>query len=280
MTIPFERKCVSAPTSSGRSFSGVNRYPLVLMLEPLFRCNLACVGCGKIDYPDPILNQRLVGQGMPRRGRRVRCAGRRDSRRRTADPQGDRRDRRRHRRAQEVRVRCAPMRCSSRRSCTCSSRRPYLFFFGPSGRADRITTTGRCRRKAYSTGAVKAIKAARQGLHASTSTRRSSIRASPEDIARFPRQVTRDRRQRDRSSPGYAYERAPDQEHFLSRRKTKELFRRVFELGKGKNGSFIHSSLYLDFLAGNQEYHCTPWGMPTRKSSAGRSHATCSAKAT
>jgi hopanoid biosynthesis associated radical SAM protein HpnH len=65
-------------------------------------------------------------------------------------------------------------------------------------------------------------------------------------------------------SPGYAYERAPDQEHFLNRRKTKELFRKVFALGKGKKWSFMHSGLFLDFLAGNQEYHCTPWGMPTR----------------
>src|SRR5260370_13977085 len=65
-------------------------------------------------------------------------------------------------------------------------------------------------------------------------------------------------------SPGYAYERAPDQEHFLSRRKTKELFRKVFSLGKGKKWRFMHSSLYLDFLTGNQTYHCTPWGMPTR----------------
>ena len=65
-------------------------------------------------------------------------------------------------------------------------------------------------------------------------------------------------------SPGYAYERAPDQEHFLNRRKTKELFRRVFALGKGKKWKFMHSGLFLDFLAGNREYHCTPWGMPTR----------------
>ena len=65
-------------------------------------------------------------------------------------------------------------------------------------------------------------------------------------------------------SPGYAYERAPDQEHFLSRRKTKELFRKVFALGKGKNWNLTHSSMFLDFLAGNQEFHCTPWGMPTR----------------
>jgi hopanoid biosynthesis associated radical SAM protein HpnH len=65
-------------------------------------------------------------------------------------------------------------------------------------------------------------------------------------------------------SPGYAYERAPDQEHFLNRKKTKELFRDVFARGKGKKWNFMHSGLFLDFLAGNQEYHCTPWGMPAR----------------
>ena len=65
-------------------------------------------------------------------------------------------------------------------------------------------------------------------------------------------------------SPGYAYERAPDQAHFLNRRKTKELFRNVFALGKGKKWNFMHSGMFLDFLAGNQEFHCTPWGMPTR----------------
>jgi hopanoid biosynthesis associated radical SAM protein HpnH len=65
-------------------------------------------------------------------------------------------------------------------------------------------------------------------------------------------------------SPGYAYERAPDQEHFLNRKKTKELFRSIFSLGEGKKWKLNHSSLYLDFLAGNQQYHCTPWGNPTR----------------
>jgi hopanoid biosynthesis associated radical SAM protein HpnH len=65
-------------------------------------------------------------------------------------------------------------------------------------------------------------------------------------------------------SPGYAYERAPDQEHFLNRTKTKQLFRDVFALGKGKKWNFMHSGLFLDFLAGNQEFECTPWGMPAR----------------
>jgi len=66
-------------------------------------------------------------------------------------------------------------------------------------------------------------------------------------------------------SPGYAYERAPDQQHFLNRDKTKQLFRDIFRRGRsGKNWSFSQSSLFLDFLAGNQRYHCTPWGNPTR----------------
>src|SRR4051794_9404404 len=88
--------------------------------------------------------------------------------------------------------------------------------------------------------------------------------ADPERIARFFDAVTDMGIDGITVSPGYAYERAPDQEHFLNRRKTKELFRKVFALGKGKNWKFMHSSLFLDFLAGNQEHHCTPWGMPTR----------------
>ncbi len=65
-------------------------------------------------------------------------------------------------------------------------------------------------------------------------------------------------------SPGYAYERAPDQEHFLNRRKSKQLFRDIFARGRGKKWKFNQSSLFLDFLAGNQSYVCTPWGKPTR----------------
>jgi hypothetical protein len=65
-------------------------------------------------------------------------------------------------------------------------------------------------------------------------------------------------------SPGYAYERAPDQEHFLNRSQTKTLFRDLFRYGKGKKWRISQSSLFLDFLAGNQDYRCTPWSNPTR----------------
>src|SRR3954451_1937264 len=66
-------------------------------------------------------------------------------------------------------------------------------------------------------------------------------------------------------SPGYAYERAPDQAHFLTRTRTKELFRDIFRRGRGARAwSFSQSGLFLDFLAGNRDYRCTPWGNPTR----------------
>jgi hypothetical protein len=65
-------------------------------------------------------------------------------------------------------------------------------------------------------------------------------------------------------SPGYAYERAPDQQHFLNRGRTKQLFRDIFRQRGESKWAFSQSSLFLDFLAGNQRYHCTPWGNPTR----------------
>jgi hopanoid biosynthesis associated radical SAM protein HpnH len=66
------------------------------------------------------------------------------------------------------------------------------------------------------------------------------------------------------TSPGYAYERAPDQAHFLTRQKTKQLFRDILKQGQGKGWKFTQSPLFMNFLAGNENYKCTPWGKPTR----------------
>jgi hopanoid biosynthesis associated radical SAM protein HpnH len=89
--------------------------------------------------------------------------------------------------------------------------------------------------------------------------------ADPESVAAFFDSVTEMGVDAITVSPGYAYERAPDQQHFLNRTATKELFRDVFRRGQGgKRWAFNQSGLFLDFLAGNQTYHCTPWGNPTR----------------
>ncbi|HSZ11873.1 MAG TPA: adenosyl-hopene transferase HpnH, partial [Rhizomicrobium sp.] len=89
--------------------------------------------------------------------------------------------------------------------------------------------------------------------------------AEPERVADFFDEMKRIGLDGITVSPGYAYERAPDQQHFLNREKTKQLFRGILSRGKGgKAWPFTQSAMFLDFLAGNRTYHCTPWGNPTR----------------
>jgi MoaA/NifB/PqqE/SkfB family radical SAM enzyme len=217
--------------------AGRQRYPLVLMLEPLFRCNLSCFGCGKIDYPDAILNKRLSVQecldavdecGAPM----------------VAIPGGEPLI---HKEIGEI-VKGIVARKKFVSLCTNAlllekklhlfEPSPYLFFSVHLDGIKQHHDKSVCMEGGYEK-AVDAIKAAKaQGFTVNVNC--TIFDGHPaEDIA-----------------------------NFLNRRKTKELFRQVFALGKannkGKNWNLTHSSMFLDFLAGNQEFHCTPWGMPTR----------------
>jgi hopanoid biosynthesis associated radical SAM protein HpnH len=240
---------------------GVKRYPLVLMLEPLFRCNLACAGCGKIDYPDPILNRRLSVKecldavdecGAPM----------------VAIPGGEPLI---HREIGEI-VKGIVARKKFVSLCTNAlllekklhlfEPSPYLFFSVHLDGLRKHHDKSVCQEGVFDR-AVSAIKAAKaRGFTVNVNATIFDGHAA-EDIAAFL-DFAKELGVGVSISPGYAYERAPDQAHFLQRRKTKELFRKVFALGKGKRWKFMHSGLFLDFLAGNQTYHCTPWGMPTR----------------
>jgi hopanoid biosynthesis associated radical SAM protein HpnH len=241
--------------------SGRKRYPLVLMLEPLFRCNLACVGCGKIDYPDAILNKRLSVQ---------ECLDAVDEcdAPMVAIPGGEPLI---HKEIGEI-VKGIVARNKFVSLCTNAlllekklhlfEPSPYLFFSvhldGLKVHHDKSV----CMEGGYEK-AVSAIKAAKAKGFAVNVNCTIFDGHPAEDIAKFL-DLTAELGVGVSISPGYAYERAPDQQHFLARRKTKELFRKVFALGKGKNWNLTHSGMFLDFLAGNQEFHCTPWGMPTR----------------
>lgn len=121
-----------------------------------------------------------------------------------------------------------------------------------------------CQKGTYDR-AVAAIKAAKdRGFRVSINCTFFND-ADPERVARFFDSVMEMGVEGITVSPGYAYERAPDQQHFLNRTATKNLFREVFKRGNGgKNWRFNQSTMFLDFLAGNQEYHCTPWGNPCR----------------
>ena len=241
--------------------AGRKRYPLVLMLEPLFRCNLACFGCGKIDYPDAILNKRLSVQecldavdecGAPM----------------VAIPGGEPLI---HKEIGEI-VKGIVARKKFVSLCTNAlllekklhlfEPSPYLFFSvhldGLKAHHDKSVCLEGVFDKAIS--AITAAKAKGFAVNVNCTI----FDGHPaEDIAKFL-DLTQELGVGVSISPGYAYERAPDQQHFLARRKTKELFRKVFALGKGKKWNLTHSGMFLDFLAGNQEFHCTPWGMPTR----------------
>jgi hopanoid biosynthesis associated radical SAM protein HpnH len=249
-----------------RHLRGVQRYPLVLMLEPLFRCNLACAGCGKIDYPDPILNQRLSVEeclqavdecGAPV----VVIAG--------GEPLL-------HREIDQI-VTAILARKKYVYLCTNAlllEKKIDLFtpnrFFAwtvhlDGDREDHDRSV--CQEGVYDR-AVEAIRLAKSRGFRVNINATLFDNADPERIGNFFDAASEMGIDGITVSPGYAYERAPDQAHFLNRRRTKELFREIFKRDpKGHGGrrwSFNQSRLFLDFLAGNQSYRCTPWGNPTR----------------
>src|SRR5579863_5128489 len=244
-------------------FSGVKRYPLVLMLEPLFRCNLACAGCGKIDYPDEILNQRLsvaeCMQAIDECGAPVvSIAG--------GEPLL-------HRELPEI-VRGFLARRKIVIVCTnalllakkIEQYKPHRDFnWSVHLDGDRqMHDQSVCQEGVYDR-AVEAIRLAKsKGFRVSINCTLFNT-ADAERVARFLDEVTALGLDGITVSPGYAYERAPDQEHFLNREKTRQLFRGILSRGRGgKKWPFTQSAMFLDFLAGNQTYHCTPWGNPTR----------------
>jgi hopanoid biosynthesis associated radical SAM protein HpnH len=239
------------------------RYPLVLMLEPLFRCNLACAGCGKIDYPKEILDRRLSVDeclhavdecGAPV----VSIAG--------GEPLL-------HKEIAEIVEGIIARRkfvylCTNallmKKRLARFTPSPY-FVWSVHLDGDRVMhDKSVCEHGVYDR-AVEAIRDAKaRGFRVNINCTLFND-ADPERVAAFFDSVEGLGVGAITVSPGYAYERAPDQEHFLTRTRTKQLFRDVFRRGRGGRAwSFSQSSLFLDFLAGNQQYHCTPWGNPTR----------------
>jgi hopanoid biosynthesis associated radical SAM protein HpnH len=246
-----------------KHLSGQKRYPLALMLEPLFRCNLACSGCGKIDYPDDILNQRLslkecLNSVDECNAPVVSIAG--------GEPLL-------HKEMPEI-VQGIIARRKFVYLCTnallmekkLDQYKPSPFFIwsvhldGDRQMHDRSV----CQEGVYDR-AVAAIRLAKdRGFRVNINCTLFND-AQPERVAEFFDTVKAMGVDGITVSPGYAYERAPDQQHFLTRGRTKQLFRNILKLGDGgRKWAFSQSSLFLDFLAGNQTYHCTPWGNPAR----------------
>jgi hopanoid biosynthesis associated radical SAM protein HpnH len=263
MAIPLLQKALVGAYILRKHLSGQQRYPLALMLEPLFRCNLACAGCGKIDYPDEILNQRLsvddcLGAVDECGAPVVSIAG--------GEPLL-------HKDMPEI-VRGIVARRRFAYLCTnallmekkLDQYRPSPFFIwsvhldGDRQAHDRSV----CQAGVYDRAVAAIARAKAQGFRVNINCTLFND-ADAAHVARFFDSVKVLGVDGITVSPGYAYERAPEQQHFLNRAATKQLFRDILRRGDGgRRWAFSQSSLFLDFLAGNQTYRCTPWGNPAR----------------
>ena len=260
MGVPVSQMWTVAQYVLGQRLRGIKRYPLVLMLEPLFRCNLACAGCGKIQYPGDILKQNLTPEqcfaavdecGAPI----VSIPGGEP----LLHPQMD-----------EI-VRGLVARKKYVYLCTNAillekhlhkyEPTKYLSLSvhldGPQQEHDEAV----CREGIYDI-AISAIKAAiAKGFRVTTNTTLFN-NAQPERLREMFDTLTEIGVEGMMISPGYQYEKAPDQEHFLIREQTESLFRRLLHKAK-PSWVFNQSPVFLEFLRGNYELECTPWGNPT-----------------
>ena len=262
MGIPLIQKIKVAKYILEQKIKGNKKYPLVLMLEPLFRCNLACAGCGKIDYPDEILNKRMslkeCLEAVDECGAPI-----------VSIPGGEPLV---HTEIGEIVegiidkgkfVYLCTNAILLEKKLDLFKPSQYLTFSIHLDGLKKEHDHSVCREGVYDQ-VIQAIKVAKQKGFRVNVNCTLFHQMTPDRTAKFFDFVTELGIDGITVSPGYAYERAPDQTNFLKRKKTKKLFRDIFKLGKGKKWVFSQSSLFLDFLAGNQNYKCTPWGNPTR----------------
>src|SRR2546423_2890538 len=260
MPVPISQMWTVATYVLKQKLRGQKRYPFVLMLEPLFRCNLACAGCGKIQYPAHILKTELSPEecfkaveecGTPM----VSIPG--------GEPLM-------HPQIEEI---VAGLVERKKYIYLCTNAlllKEKLDLFKPSKYLSfSVHVDGQrehhdfsvCREGGYDL-AVEGIKAAlERGFRVTTNTTLfdgadpNSVRAHFDELMDLGVESMM-------LSPGYSYDKAPDQKHFLGRARTRKLFRAILSNRK-KTWRFNQSPLFLEFLMGHQQYACTPWGMPT-----------------
>jgi len=246
----------------GKKLRRVEKFPLILELEPLFQCNLACEGCGKIQHPEHELRRRMpveqaVAAVLECGAPMVSIAG--------GEPLI-------HPEIDEI-VRQLVARKKFVYLCTNAlllEKKLHLFKPSPyfawavhiDGLAERHDQS--VSREGVFDKAVSAIKAAKAAGFRVTTNTTFFTHDSPETV-RSVLDFLNDELEVDQMmiSPAYAYEKAPDQEHFLGVTQTRELFSAAFADGKRKKWRLNHSPLFLDFLEGKVEYECTPWGIPS-----------------
>jgi hopanoid biosynthesis associated radical SAM protein HpnH len=260
MPVPVSQMWTVASYLVKQKLAGRKRYPFVLMLEPLFRCNLACAGCGKIQYPAHILKQELSPEecfkaveecGTPM----VSIPG--------GEPLM-------HSQIDKI-VEGLVARKKYIYLCTNALLlKEKLDLFKPSKYLTfSVHVDGQkehhdfsvCREGGYDLAIEGIREAIKRGFRVTTNTTLFDG-ADPKSVRAFFDEMMEVGVEGMMLSPGYSYEKAPDQKHFLGRARTRRLFRAILSNRK-KSWQFNQSKLFLEFLMGKRNYACTPWGMPT-----------------
>jgi hopanoid biosynthesis associated radical SAM protein HpnH len=260
MGVPVSQMWTVASYVLRQKLRGRKRYPLVLMLEPLFRCNLACAGCGKIQYPPHILKKQLTPRqcfdAVEECGAPI-----------VSIPGGEPLM---HPQISEI-VEGLVERKKYIYLCTNALLlKEKLHLFKPTKYLTfSVHMDGQrehhdfavCREGGYDIAALAIREAVGRGFRVTTNTTlfdgadHESVRAFFDEMMDLGVEGMM-------LSPGYSYDKAPDQRHFLGRARTKRLFSRILSDRK-KRWVFNQSPLFLEFLMGMRDYACTPWGMPT-----------------
>lgn len=262
MTVPLRQSLRVAAYLARQKLARRERFPLLLELEPLFACNLACAGCGKIQYPAHILKQRMSVEqavaaveecGAPM----VSIAGGEP----LIHPEIDQITRELVRRKRFVYL-CTNALLMQKKLDRFEPSPYFAWAVHIDGLRERHDESV-CQEGVFDQ-AVAAIRAAKDAGFRVTTNSTFFTSDTPESI-RAVLDFLNDELRVDMMmiSPAYAYWKAPDQDHFLGVEETRRLFQEVFAGGGRKRWRLNHSPLFLDFLEGKVDFACTPWGIPS-----------------
>ncbi len=243
-----------------QKLKGRKQYPLVLMLEPLLRCNLDCAGCGKIQYPAHVLKKNLTPEECFRAVDECGAPV-------VSIPGGEPLL---HPQIAEI-VNGLVARKKYIYLCTNAllltqrldefTPSKYLSFSVHMDGQREHHDFSVCREGTYDKAVAGIRLALQRGFRVTTNTTLFEG-TNPQSVRQFFDDMMEIGVEGMMLSPGYTYDKAPDQQHFLSRKKTRNLFRQILS-NRSEKWRFNLSPLFLEFLMGKRNYKCTPWGMPT-----------------
>ncbi len=262
MTMPLRQSARIGTYLMGQKLRGKKKFPLIVELEPLFACNLKCAGCGKIQHPANVLKQRMPVEqaiaaveecGAPM----VSIAGGEP----LMHPQIDEIVRQLIARKIYVFL-CTNALLINKHIDKFTPSRYFAWAVHIDGLAERHDASV-CKDGVFDEAVAAIRECKRRGFRVTTNTTFFNT-DSPQTVIDVLNYLNDDLKVDEMMiSPAYAYEKAPDQEHFLGVTETRELFRKAFADGNRRRWRLNHSPLFLDFLEGKVDFGCTAWGIPS-----------------